>query len=512
MSHERFLVVDFGAQYAQLIARRVRELGCFAEIVMPDRLPAAIEGAKGVVFSGSPWSAYEDGAPRVDPAVFDAGVPILGICYGMQVTTHLLGGSVGAAREREYGPARIEILGDDPLFAGLGEHMDVWMSHGDRVDAAPEGFAPIARTDHAPFAAIADAKRKVYGVQFHPEVTHTRGGQTLLENFLYKVCDAAGDWKMTSFIEESCAKIRAQVKPGEHVICGLSGGVDSTVAAILLHKAIGDQLTCIFVDNGLLRKGEADEVLHAFRDRYKIPLVFAQAGDRFLDALEGVADPETKRKIIGKVFIDVFTDEAKKVDNVKYLAQGTLYPDVIESHSAYGGASVTIKTHHNVGGLPEKLGFELIEPFRDCFKDEVRRIGRELGVPEVFVARQPFPGPGLAVRLLGPIDRERLAVLREADAVVREEIEKAGAHEGLWQYFAVLLPVKSVGVMGDARTYEDVVAVRAVESQDAMTADWADLPREVLSAISYRLINQVRGVNRVVYDISTKPPSTIEWE
>jgi GMP synthase (glutamine-hydrolysing) len=512
VSHERFLVVDFGAQYAQLIARRVRDLGCYAEVVMPQALSEALPTAKGVIFSGSPWSAYEEGAPHVDPAVFDAGVPILGICYGMQLTTHLLGGQVDPAVTREYGPAQIEILDGEALFEGLGKSMDVWMSHGDRVERAPEGFVSIARTDHAPFAAIRHASRPLYGVQFHPEVTHTPRGQELLSNFLFGVCEARGDWKMSAFIEESVAAIRAQVGDDEQVICGLSGGVDSTVAAVLIHKAIGDRLTCIFVDNGLLRKDEAEYVQHAFRDRYHIPLIFADAGDQFLDALEGVAEPEKKRKIIGKTFVDVFKHHAKGVEKAHYLAQGTLYPDVIESQSAYGGASVTIKTHHNVGGLPEELGFELIEPFRDLFKDEVRRIGRELGVPEHFVARQPFPGPGLAVRLLGAITRDRLHVLREADAIITTEIEAAGAHQGLWQYFGVLLPVKTVGVMGDARTYEDVIAIRAVESQDAMTADWADLPRELLVRISNRVINEVRGVNRVVYDISTKPPSTIEWE
>lgn len=510
-THERFLVVDFGAQYAQLIARRVREQGCYAEIVMPDRLADEIEGAKGVIFSGSPWSAYEDGAPHVPTSVFDSGVPILGICYGMQLTVHLLGGRVEHAVTREYGPAQIEILDGDVLFKDMGAEMGVWMSHGDRVEAAPEGFIPIARTDHAPFAAVRHQEKPIYGVQFHPEVTHTPRGTELMRNFLYGVCGASGDWKMSAFIDETVASIRKQVGDA-HVICGLSGGVDSTVAAVLIHKAIGEQLTCIFVDNGLLRKGEAQEVLDAFRNRYQIPLVFADSGDRFLTELAGIADPEIKRKTIGRVFVEVFTDEAKKIDNVKFLAQGTLYPDVIESHSAFGGKSVTIKTHHNVGGLPEQLGFELVEPFRLLFKDEVRAIGRELGVPEHFVARQPFPGPGLGVRIMGAVDEEGLTILREADAVVREEIEAAGAHESLWQYFGVLLPIKTVGVMGDARTYESVIAIRAVESQDAMTADWADLPREVLSKVSNRIINEVRGVNRVVYDVSTKPPATIEWE
>ena len=511
--HERFLVVDFGSQYAQLIARRVRELSCYGEIVMPHDLPAKIEGAKGVIFSGSPWSAYNPDAPIVDKAVYDSGVPILGICYGMQLTTHLLGGEVDKAVAREYGPATVEVLnGDGTLFAGLGTTMDVWMSHGDRVEALPEGFEPIAKTESAPFAAVRHTEKPIYGVQFHPEVTHTPRGTELLKNFLFGVCGAAGDWTTRSYIDESVEKIRAQVGPDDHVICGLSGGVDSTVAAILIHKAIGDQLTCIFVDNGLLRKGEAEDVLQAFRNDYKIPLRFADEGERFVNALAGVSDPEKKRKIIGHEFVEVFKHEAREVPNAKWLAQGTLYPDVVESQSAFGGASVTIKTHHNVGGLPEELGFELLEPFRDLFKDEVRAVGRELGVPDHFVERQPFPGPGLGVRIAGEIDEERLAVLREADAIIREEIERDGDHKNLWQYFGVLAPVKTVGVMGDERTYENVIAVRAVESTDAMTADWADLPRAVLARLSNRIINEVRGVNRVVYDISTKPPATIEWE
>jgi GMP synthase (glutamine-hydrolysing) len=511
--HERFLVVDFGSQYAQLIARRVRELGCYAQIVMPADLAGRIAGARGVIFSGSPWSAYDPQAPRVDASVFEAGVPILGICYGMQLTAHLLGGQVARAVAREYGPARIEVLAaDSVLFAGLGPALDVWMSHGDRVEALPGGFLPIARTANAPYAAVRHGERPIYGVQFHPEVTHTPRGKDILRNFLYGVCGASGDWTMRSFIEEATERIRAQVGERDRVICGLSGGVDSTVAAILIHRAIGDRLTCIFVDNGLLRKGEAREVLDAFRERYHVELRFAEAGERFLAALAGVADPEEKRRRIGHVFVDVFKEEARTVPDAHWLAQGTLYPDVIESQSAFGGASVTIKTHHNVGGLPAELGFQLLEPFRDLFKDEVRAIGRELGVPAHFVDRQPFPGPGLGVRIAGEVTPEGVGILQEADAIVREEIERGGHHRGLWQYFAVLVPVKTVGVMGDERTYENVIAVRAVESTDAMTADWADLPREVLARISNRIINEVRGVNRVVYDISTKPPATIEWE
>ena len=511
--HERFLVVDFGSQYAQLIARRVRELSCYAEIVLPKDLSERLEGAKGVIFSGSPWSAYDEEAPRIDPAVYESGVPILGICYGMQLTTHLLGGAVDRAVAREYGPATLEVLdGDHSLFAGLESNLDVWMSHGDRVERLPEGFVPIAKTEGSPYAAVRHSTKPIFGVQFHPEVTHTPRGTDILRNFLFGVCGAGGDWTTRSYIDESIEKIRAAVGDEDHVICGLSGGVDSTVAAILIHQAIGERLTCIFVDNGLLRKGEAQEVLKAFRDVYHIPLRFADEGERFLTSLAGITDPEEKRRKIGHDFVDVFKNEAREVPNANWLAQGTLYPDVVESQSAFGGSSATIKTHHNVGGLPEELGFKLLEPFRDLFKDEVRAVGRELGVPDHFVERQPFPGPGLGVRIAGEVTEERLAVLREADAIIREEIEREGHHEKLWQYFGVLAPVKTVGVMGDERTYENVVAVRAVESTDAMTADWADLPRRVLARLSNRIINEVRGVNRVVYDISTKPPATIEWE
>ena len=514
---ERFFVVDFGGQTTQLIARRVRELGCYAEIVMPADLDARFDEAKGIIFSGGPWSVYEDAAPQLDASVFERGTPILGICYGMQLTAHLLQGKVENTDHREFGPAQLQVLnnheeGETALFEGLGPDLDVWMSHGDRVEQLPEGFVAIAKTDSAPCAAVKHTERPIYGVQFHPEVTHTPQGTALLRNFLFGVCGASGDWSMAGFVQEAVNKIKAQVGDEEQVICGLSGGVDSTVAAVLIHAAIGDRLTCIFVDNGLLRKGERDYVENAFRDKYQIDLRVNDASDRFLDALEGITDPEEKRRRIGHVFVDVFADEAKTVDNAKWLAQGTLYPDVIESHSAFGGKSATIKTHHNVGGLPEKLGFKLLEPFRELFKDEVRAIGRELGVPEHFVERQPFPGPGLAVRVAGAVNRDDLATLREADAIVTDEIEAAGAHKDLWQYFGVLVPVKTVGVMGDGRTYENVIAVRVVESTDAMTANWAYLPRDLLGRISNRIINEVRGVNRVVLDISTKPPSTIEWE
>jgi GMP synthase (glutamine-hydrolysing) len=510
---ERFFVVDFGGQTAQLIARRVRELGCFAEMVLPRDLAARLPEAKGVILSGGPWSVYEDGAPTLPAELLDGRVPVLGICYGMQLMAHLLGGRVAAAAHREYGPAALEMHGNgERLFVGLGATMDVWMSHGDRVEQLPAGFEAVARSSGAPQAAVRHRDLPLYGVQFHPEVTHTPHGKDLLRNFLFGVCGAAGDWSMAGYVEEAIATIRQQVGPEDRVLCGLSGGVDSTVAAVLIHRAIGDRLQCIFVDNGLLRKDEAAQVEDAFRHRFHIPLRVARVGERFLDALDGVTDPEDKRKRIGHLFVEIFREEAKTVERARWLAQGTLYPDVIESQSAFGGASATIKTHHNVGGLPAELGFELLEPFRFLFKDEVRAIGRELGVPASFVERQPFPGPGLAVRIAGAVNREDLATLREADAIVREEIEAAGAHKGLWQWFAVLVPVKTVGVMGDGRTYENVIAVRAVESTDAMTADWADLPRAVLARLSGRIINEVRGVNRVVYDISTKPPSTIEWE
>ena len=512
MRHERFLIVDLGSQYAQLIARRVRELDCYAEIVMPDVGLDRIRDAQGVILSGSPWSVYDEQAPKVDPELFDQGTPVLGICYGMQLMTSLLGGEVGAAQAREYGPARIRVHDDQGLFRGLEGELDVWMSHGDRVDHPPPGFTAIAETSSAPYASVRSAERRLFGVQFHPEVTHTPQGTAILRNFLYGVCGASGDWRMSAFVEEAIEEIRAVVGPDDAVICGLSGGVDSSVAAVLIHRAIGDRLTCIFVDNGFLRKGEAEEVLRTFREQYQIRLDFADAGADFVRDLGGITEPEEKRRRIGHRFVTVFEEHARGVENAHWLAQGTLYPDVIESQSAFGGPSVTIKTHHNVGGLPEKLGFKLLEPFRHLFKDEVRAIGRELGVPPAIVDRQPFPGPGLAVRIAGEVTEESLAVLREADAVVREEIEAAGAHERLWQYFAVLVPVKTVGVMGDERTYENVIAVRAVESTDAMTADWADLGKTLLTAISNRIINEVRGVNRVVYDVSTKPPSTIEWE
>ncbi len=509
--HQRVLVVDFGAQYTQLIARRVREQQCFAEVVPASVSPKEVAAASAVILSGGPASVYQPGAPTIDPAVFRQGTPVLGICYGMQLMAHLLGGDVRRADKREFGRARIEVSSPDGLFSGLPPSLEVWMSHGDRVENPGPGFSAIAGTSSAPFAAVRHATEPLFGVQFHPEVAHTREGPAILRNFLFGVAKMRGDWTMRSFVEETTESIREQVKD-DGVICGLSGGVDSSVAAVLIHRAIGDRLTCIFVDNGLLRLQEAQEVRKTFGEHFRMRLRFADAGTRFLAALAGVTDPEEKRRRIGHVFIDVFQEEAKHVPGAKWLAQGTLYPDVIESTSAHGGPSATIKTHHNVGGLPSELGFELLEPFRFLFKDEVRQIGRALGVPEAIVARHPFPGPGLGVRIVGEVTEERLRCLREADAVVTEEIRKAGAYDRLWQAFAVLLPVRSVGVMGDERTYENAVAVRCVESSDGMTADWAPLPPDLLARISNRISNEVRGVNRVVYDISSKPPATIEWE
>jgi GMP synthase (glutamine-hydrolysing) len=503
--------VDFGSQYAQLIARRVRELRCYAEIVPSSVTPAQVRGAKAVILSGGPASVYEKGAPTIDPEVFRQGTPVLGICYGMQLMAHLLGGDVQGASRREFGRARIEVTSPDGLFAGLPPSLEVWMSHGDRVEDPGKGFEPIARNASTPFAAVRHEAGRLYGVQFHPEVTHTKEGTAILKNFLYGVARMSGDWTVRAFVEEATERIRRQVGD-EGVLCGLSGGVDSSVAAVLIHRAIGDRLTCIFVDNGLLRSGEAEEVRKTFADHFHMKLRFADSGARFLKALEGVVDPEEKRRRIGRTFVEVFEDEARHVPGARWLAQGTLYPDVIESHSAHGGPSVTIKTHHNVGGLPEKLGFKLLEPFRMLFKDEVRAIGRALGVPEAIVGRHPFPGPGLGVRVVGEITPERLRRLREADAIVIDEIRRAGVYDRLWQAFAVILPVQAVGVMGDGRTYENVVAIRCVESSDGMTADWAPLPPDLLGRMSNRIINEVRGVNRVVYDVSTKPPATIEWE
>jgi len=515
--HERALIVDFGSQVTQLIARRLRESGVYCEIHPFNKVDGAFLSAfspKCVILSGGPASVTGEGTPRATKEVFDLGVPVLGICYGEQTMVNQLGGEVTPANEREFGRADIEIVADTPLFEGFGgpgTEERVWMSHGDRVHAIPEGFEVIAKTQNAPFAAIADESRQFYGVQFHPEVSHTPRGAALLKNFTHAIAGMKGDWSMAAFKEEEIAKVREQVGDGK-VICGLSGGVDSSVVAVLLHEALGDQLTCVFVDTGLLRKGEAKQVVDLFRGHYNIPLVHADEGDLFLGKLDGVSDPEKKRKIIGGTFIEVFEREAEKIGGAEFLAQGTLYPDVIESVSATGGPSVTIKSHHNVGGLPERMNMKLVEPVRELFKDEVRALGRELGLPEAFVQRHPFPGPGLAIRIPGEITPDKVAILQEADAIYLEEIRKAGLYDEIWQAFAVLLPVNTVGVMGDERTYEAVLALRAVTSRDGMTADYYPFDHDFLGRTATRIINEVRGVNRVVYDVTSKPPGTIEWE
>ncbi|MAB69737.1 MAG: glutamine-hydrolyzing GMP synthase [Oceanicaulis sp.] len=515
--HEKALVIDFGSQVTQLIARRLRESGVYCEVHPFNRVDDAFLDAfapKAIILSGGPNSVHGEGTPRATQSVFERGLPVLGICYGEQTMCAQLGGSVEAAEEREFGRADIEIVADSPLFDGIGEvgHLErVWMSHGDRVNAIPQGFHPIAATTHAPFAAIADEGRRFYGVQFHPEVVNTPRGALILRNFTHKIAGMKGDWTMAAFKEEAIAKIREQVGSGR-VICGLSGGVDSSVAAVLIHEAIGDQLTCVFVDTGLMRSGEADQVVTLFREHYNIPLVAADEEERFLSALAGESDPEKKRKTIGKLFIDVFEDKAKGVGGADFLAQGTLYPDVIESVSFDGGPSVTIKSHHNVGGLPERMNMKLVEPLRELFKDEVRALGRELGLPESFIGRHPFPGPGLAIRIPGEVTKEKADVLRKADSIYIEEIKKAGLYDSIWQAFAVLLPVQTVGVMGDARTYDNVLALRAVTSTDGMTADYFPFDHDFLGRTATRIINEVRGVNRVVYDVTSKPPGTIEWE
>ncbi|MDB5034237.1 MAG: hypothetical protein JWQ98_1478 [Chlorobi bacterium] len=514
MTHsERILILDFGAQYTQLIARRVREGGVYAEI-HPFNFP--IESIRelnpiGIILSGGPSSVYADGAPHSDPAIFDLGVPVLGICYGLQLLAYQLGGSVNSSAKKEFGPAQLIIdSNSDGIFRGIPEESRVWMSHGDSLTRPPEGFEVIAHTTNAPICAVADLKRNIYGVQFHPEVHHTTHGGEILKNFVFNICHAHGGWNAQAFIESAKKDIREKVGDGK-VICGLSGGVDSSVLAVLLHEAIGDQALCIHIDNGLMRKDESSQVVKMFRDTYKIPLDFVDASPMFLSRLAGVTDPEKKRKIIGTTFIEVFEPEAKRFSDAKWLAQGTLYPDVIESVS-FKGPSVTIKSHHNVGGLPERMNMKLIEPFRELFKDEVRAVGRELGLPKEFIDRHPFPGPGLAVRVLGEVTEERCNILREADEIFIEELHNAAQYDQIWQAFTVLLPISSVGVMGDERTYENVCAVRAVTSTDGMTADWSRVPYEVLAKVSNRIINEVRGINRVVYDISSKPPATIEWE
>ncbi len=513
---DMILIIDFGSQVTQLIARRVREAGVYSEIVPFNKAEGALERLRprAVILSGGPASVTEMGTPRAPDWVFTSGLPVLGICYGEQTMVAQQGGEVEAGHHREFGRAEIEVTQDCALFEGVwktGDRDTVWMSHGDRVTRLPEGFRVVAVSAGAPFAAIADEARKLYAVQFHPEVAHTPRGAALIHNFVHRVAGLTGDWTMRHFRSAEVEKIRAQVGTRK-VICGLSGGVDSAVAAVLIHEAIGTQLTCIFVDHGLLRQDEAAEVVSLFRGAYNIPLIHIDARDRFLGALAGVTDPEKKRKIIGGLFIEVFEAEAKTIGDAKFLAQGTLYPDVIESVSFTGGPSVTIKSHHNVGGLPERMNLSLVEPLRELFKDEVRALGRELGLPEAFIGRHPFPGPGLAIRCPGEITVEKLDVLRKADAIYLDEIRKAGLYDQIWQAFAVLLPVRTVGVMGDQRTYEHVCALRAVTSTDGMTADFFPFPYDVLGRIATRIVNEVRGINRVVYDVTSKPPGTIEWE
>jgi GMP synthase (glutamine-hydrolysing) len=513
VSHQTILVLDFGSQFTQLIARRLRELSVYSEILPFSTAPEVIRAKNpvGLILSGGPKSVSERDAPKCHPAVFEMGLPTLGICYGMQLMTDMLGGEVAPSPHREFGFAAVTIRdGTTPrLFRELPADLRVWASHGDFVAAAPPGFAVVATSANAPVAAMEAPERGYYALLFHPEVAHTERGKEILRNFAFDVCGCTGDWTIASFIDESIGRIRQQVGEGR-VVCALSGGVDSTVAATLIHRAIGNRLHCIFVDNGVLRLDEARQVVERYK-RLQLPVHFVDASEAFLSRLAGVSDPEEKRKIIGATFIEVFEQEAHKLGRFDFLAQGTLYPDVIESVSVRG-PSATIKSHHNVGGLPERMRFKLVEPLRELFKDEVRAVGRDLGIDREFLVRQPFPGPGLAVRVLGPVSRDQLDLLRRADAVVAEEMRRSGWYERLWQSFAVLLPVQSVGVMGDARTYEFTVAIRAVESLDGMTADWARLPHELLAAISSRIVNEVKGINRVVYDISSKPPSTIEWE
>ncbi len=507
------VILDYGSQYTQLITRRVRELRVYSELLPHDASRAQIThlNPRGIILSGGPASVYDDGAPRLSDFILELGVPILGICYGMQLLAHHLGGRVEKSAHREYGQAMIEIDRAESLFSNLPSPMSVWMSHGDQITHLPDGFVKLAHSETCPIAAIADSARKIYALQFHPEVAHTPNGLDILRHFVYDICACEANWTPASFIQTTLEQIRARVG-NERVLCALSGGVDSTVAATLLARAMGEQLVGVFVDHGLLREGEASAVVDLFHRRLGLEIVHVDAREQFLDKLRGVTDPEAKRKIVGNEFARVFEATARSLGTFRFLAQGTLYPDVIESRAPERSAAAKIKTHHNVGGLPEDLQFELIEPLRYLFKDEVREVGLELGLPDEVVYRQPFPGPGLAVRILGEVTEGRLGMLRSADAIVREEIERAGCARELWQYFAILTPLKTVGVMGDGRTYDHVVALRAVTSRDGMTADWARLPNELLARLSSRIVNQVRGVNRVVYDITSKPPGTIEWE
>ena len=514
--NDSILILDFGSQVTQLIARRIRESGVYCQILPFSQAEEVLKNLqpKGIILSGGPSSVTEESSPRIDKKVFDLGIPILGICYGQQIMCSLLGGGVESSKEREFGRAKIKLLKSSMLFEGFdvkGEAEPVWMSHGDKVTSLPDGFEVVAESENAPFAAISDEVRSFYGVQFHPEVVHTPNGKKILENFTRKISGCSGSWTMESFKKTAIENIRKQVGKAK-VVCGLSGGVDSSVAAVLIHEAIGDQLTCIYVDTGLMRQDETEEVVSMFRESFNIPLVNVNAGEIFLSGLAGVSDPEEKRKIIGSSFIDIFEEEAKKIGGANFLAQGTLYPDVIESVSFTGGPSVTIKSHHNVGGLPERMNMELVEPLRELFKDEVRVLGVELGIPDSFIGRHPFPGPGLAIRIPGEVSLEKAEILRKADVIYIEEIRKAGLYNEIWQAFAVLLPVQTVGVMGDERTYEYVCALRAVTSLDGMTADYYPFEQDFLANVSTRIINEVKGINRVVYDITSKPPGTIEWE